>query len=171
MTSELLQLIAAELQQLSVLTGSKVTVGCKSNSLMFVTQGLKMRIAKMCSLAGFLVLCLSGSLWADSVTQNDVAAAFKITQSDINQDLKTYESSRVLQSEFIDAGVWDAAGLRQLKKGHISRAEADFSAAIADLKLVANGLTPSPAVPDADALGLLSCSGLLLFGAMKKKFF
>jgi hypothetical protein len=129
-----------------------------------------MRIVKLCSLAGILVLCLSGSLWADSYTQRDVVAAFVVTGNDIKLDLKTYESSAVLQAEFVEAGLWDVAGLAQLKKGHLGRAEADFSKAIYDLKLVANGLTP-PTVPDAGAIGLLSCSGLLLFGAMKKKFF
>jgi hypothetical protein len=131
-----------------------------------------MRIAKMCSLAGVLMFCLSGSLWADSVSQSDVVAAFAATNNTISQNWKAFESSRVLQSEFLAASALDVAGIAQWAKGHKAAAQADFSAAINDLKLVANGLTPSTstAMPDAGSLGLLACSGMLLFGAMKKKF-
>jgi hypothetical protein len=133
---------------------------------------VKMRIAKISALAAALILCLSGSLWADSVSQSDVVAAFEVTNSTIGQNWKAFESSRVLQSEFLAATALDLAGMAQRGKGHKAAAEADFSAAIQDLKLVANGLTPSTstAMPDASSLGLLACSGLLLFGAMKKRF-
>jgi hypothetical protein len=129
-----------------------------------------MRIAKMCSLAGALMLCLSGSLWADSVSQSDVVAAFAVTNNTISQNWKAFESSRVLQSEFLAASAFDLAGIAQWAKGHKAAAQADFSAAIQDLKLVANGLTPSTAMPDAGSIGLLSFSGLLLIGAMRRKF-
>jgi hypothetical protein len=131
-----------------------------------------MRIAKVCSLAGILILGMSGSLWADSVSQSDFVAALSVTNYDISQNLKSFESSQVLRSEFAAAGVLDAAGLVQWSKGHNSAAQADFNAAISDLKLVASGLTPSTgtAMPDAGSLSLLSCSALLLFGAMKRKF-
>jgi hypothetical protein len=133
---------------------------------------VKMRIAKISSLVGALMLCLSGSLWADSVSQSDVVAAFAATNSSISQNFKAFESSRVLQSEFLAASAFDLAGIAQWTKGHRAAAQADFSAAINDLKLVASGLTPSTstAMPDAGSLGLLACSGLLLFGAFKKKF-
>jgi hypothetical protein len=130
-----------------------------------------MRIAKMCSLAVVLVLGFSGSLWADSVSQSDVVAAFALTNSTINQNLKAFQSSKVLQSEFLAASAFDVAGIAEWAKGHRTAAQADFTAAINNLKLVANGLAPSStAMPDAGSLGLLACSGLLLFGAMKKRF-
>ena len=131
-----------------------------------------MRIAKMCSLAGVLMLCLSGSLWADSVSQSDVVAAFAATNNAISQNLKVFESSKVLQAQFLAASAFDLAGLAQWAAGHRAAAQADFSAAINDLKLVANGLTPSTstAMPDGGSLGLLACSGLLVFAAMKKRF-
>jgi hypothetical protein len=130
-----------------------------------------MRIAKICSLAVVLVLGLSGSLWADSVSQGDVVAAFAATNSIISQNFKAFQSSTGLQSEFLAASAFDVAGIAEWAKGHRTAAQADFSAAIKDLKLVANGLTSSTtAMPDAGSLGLLACSGLLLFGAMKKKF-
>jgi hypothetical protein len=129
-----------------------------------------MRITKMCSLAAVLVLCLSGSLWADSVKPADVLAAFAVTNGDINQNLKTFESSKVLQSEYVTAGLLDAVGLI-LWANHDKRdAEADFSAAITQLKLVASGVTPTSAMPDPGSLSLLACSGLLLFGVMRRKF-
>jgi hypothetical protein len=133
---------------------------------------VKMRIAKISSLAVALMLCLSGSLWADSVSQSDVVAAFAVTNNTISQNFKAFESSRVLQSQFLAASAFDLAGIAQWTKGHRAAAQADFNAAINDLKLVANGLTPSSSatMPDAGSLGLLTCSGLLLFGAIKKKF-
>jgi hypothetical protein len=130
-----------------------------------------MRIAKISSLVAALMLCLSASLWADSVSQRDVVAAFAVTNNTISQNWKAFESSPVLQSEFLAANALDLAGIAQRGKGHKAAAEADFSAAIQDLKLVANGLTPSTtAMPDAGSLGLLACSGLLLVGAMRRKF-
>jgi hypothetical protein len=131
-----------------------------------------MRMSKMCSLAAILVLCLSGSLWADSVKQSDVTAAFAVTTGEINQNFKIFESSKVLQSEYLTASLWDLEGLALWAKHDKRDAEADFAAAINQLKLVAGGLTPStaPKAPDAGSLSLLACSGLLLFGAMKSKF-
>jgi hypothetical protein len=124
---------------------------------------------KICSLAAVLMLCLSGSLWADSVNQGDVINAFNLTNNDIGQNAKVFESSKILQSEYIAAGVFDVEGLALWSK-HRAAAEADFAAAINELKLVATGVTPSASMPDAGSIGLLSCSGLLLFGAMRRKF-
>jgi len=131
-----------------------------------------MRIAKMCSLAAVLVLGLSGSLWADSVSQSDVVAAFAVTNNLISQNFKAFQSNPNLQSELLAASAFDVAGIAQWAKGHRAAAQADFNAAISNLKLVASGLTPSTSttMPDAGSLGLLACSGLLLFGAMKKRF-
>ena len=130
-----------------------------------------MRIAKLFSLAAILMLCFSGSLWADSVKQSDVLAAFSVTNNGINQNLKAFESNSVLKSEYLTASLLDLAGVALWPK-HRLAAEADFAAAINNLKLVASGLSVSPSntVPDASSLSLLACSGLLLFGAMKRKF-
>jgi hypothetical protein len=124
---------------------------------------------KFCSLAAVLMLCLSGSLWADSVSQGDVISAFTLTNQDISQNAKVFESSKVLQSEYAAATLFDAAGLILWSK-HRTAAEADFAAAINELKLVAAGVTPNASMPDAGSIGLLGCSGLLLFGAMRRKF-
>jgi hypothetical protein len=94
-----------------------------------------------------------------------------VTNNIISQNFKTFQSSTSLQSEFLAASAFDVAGIAEWAKGHRTAAQADFTAAINNLKLVANGLTPSStAMPDAGSLGLLACSGLLLFGAMKKRF-
>jgi hypothetical protein len=127
-----------------------------------------MQFIKMCSLAGVLMLCLSGSLWADSVTQGDVIAAFNTASNDIGQNWKTFESNKVLQSEFAAGEKADGAGVIQALLGHKAAAQADFQAAISDFNQVATGLTSS--MPDAGSLALLTCSGFLLFGAMKRKF-
>jgi hypothetical protein len=126
---------------------------------------------KICSLVGILMMCLSGSLWADSVQQSDVIAAFGATNNSISNNYTAFESNNVLKSEYLAASLFDAAGLA-LWSRHRLAAEADFSAAISELRLVASDLTPktAPSMPDPGSLGMLTCSGLLLFGAMKRKF-
>jgi hypothetical protein len=123
---------------------------------------------KACSLAGFLILCLSGSLFADSVSSSDVVAAFKATSNDIAKNLKAYQSNQVLQSQFQDGQKAYSAGLVAQLFGFTSQAQADFKIAISDFSQVSNGL--STKVPDAGSLSLLGCAGLMLCGALKRKF-
>jgi len=100
-----------------------------------------------------------------------VVAECKIATNDMTQDWKVYESSNVLQSDFLAGEKEDAAGLLLEWTGHKAAAQADFKRAIKDFSLVANGLPTSvPSVPEAGSLGMLACSGLVLLGAMKRKF-
>jgi hypothetical protein len=127
-----------------------------------------MRIIKACSLVGILMLALSSSMFADSVSYSDAVAAYQTTSAAVSQNWSVFESSKVLQSEF-NAGqtayllgiAFQAAGLKGL-------AQDEFKTAVYDFSQVANGL--SAAVPDAGALGLLACTGLLLAGSLKRKF-
>jgi|HubBroStandDraft_6_1064221.scaffolds.fasta_scaffold1345466_1 hypothetical protein len=126
-----------------------------------------MRIIRAFSLAGFLLLCLSSSMWADSVTQAMVVAEFNVASTDISQNWNTFESSKVLQSEFLAGEKADAAGLILAFTGHKAAAAAEFKIALTDFTAVAGGFS---AMPDAGALGLLGCTGIVLLGALKRKF-
>ena len=134
------------------------------------SQDRTMHLIRACCIAGVLMLCLSGSLWADSVTQDMVVAEYNVATSDMTQNWKVYESSNVLQSEFNAGEKADFAGLFFAWFGDKADAQAEFKIALADFSSVANGLSPSSAVPDAGSLGLMGCTGLVLLGALKRKF-
>jgi hypothetical protein len=127
-----------------------------------------MRIVRLASLAILAVLTMVGSGWADSVTQNMVLTQYNVTQSDINHNIKLYESSKVLQSEFQAGKNAYNAGILAQYLGLTTVAQADFKTALSDFSQVANGV--SGKMPDAGSIGLLSCTGLMLFGALKRKF-
>ena len=127
-----------------------------------------MRIVRTCSLAAIILFCLTASSWADSVTQSMVLAEYNVATYNMSQNWQTYESSSTLQSAFTDGKKADAKGLLLELFGFNSAAAAEFKIALNDFSMVANGLNGS--MPDAGALGLLGCSGLVLLGALKRKF-
>jgi hypothetical protein len=127
-----------------------------------------MRIVRAASLAILVILTMVGSGWADSVSQSDAVAAFNATSGDIAQNWKAYESNKILQNEFQAGKNAYTAGLLAAAFGFKTQAQNDFKIAISDFNQVSNGL--SSRVPDAGSLSLLGCTGLMLFGALKKKF-
>src|SRR5208282_6789144 len=114
---------------------------------------------------------------ADSVvTPSAFQADLQIVQNDIYKNYSLFQSSSAAQKAYLAGELAGAAALFQNSKGNTKAAQIDFQTAIADFDKVLSILhqqslpDPSYSAPDAGSLALLSCTGLALFGALKRKF-
>lgn len=124
-----------------------------------------------------VVLTLVGSVWADSVvTPSAFRADLQIVQTSVSKNFKIFESSSTAKSAFVAGELAGAEALFQNSRGNGRAAQIDFQTAIADFNKVLKALNqpalpnPSYSTPDAGSLALLGCSGIAIFGALKKKF-
>ncbi len=134
-----------------------------------------MRILKTGSLAVIFLLSTLGTMRADSVTAAAFQTDSKIVQVDIDHSLS---NPWVLVAVF-DFAAGNLAGQQAenaLAKGNSAQAQVYFQTAITDFNkaLAAIGQhslpASSPTVPDAGSLALLGCAGLVLFGALTRKY-
>jgi hypothetical protein len=134
-----------------------------------------MRILKTSSLVVVFLLSTIGIMRADSVTSDQFQADSQIVQTNLNQ----FHSSPLILLAVVDFDLGNFAGQQAeaaLSHGNLLLAQLDFQTAINDFNQALNLLgqkslpAPSTAMPDAGSLALLGCSGIALFGALKKKY-
>jgi hypothetical protein len=109
------------------------------------------------------------------VTSDQFQADSQIVQTNLNQ----FHSSPLILLAVVDFDLGNFAGQQAeaaLSHGNLLLAQLDFQTAINDFNQALNLLgqkslpAPSTAMPDAGSLALLGCSGIALFGALKKKY-
>jgi hypothetical protein len=136
-----------------------------------------MRILKAVTLAAVVVLAMAGSSWADSVmTPSAFQADLQIVQTSIAHNLSLYSKSPDAQGAFLAGNLAGIAAIFQSSFGSDKLAQVYFQTAIADFNQVLSILKQAPlpgtsySAPDAGALALLGCTGIALFGAVRKKY-
>lgn len=134
-----------------------------------------MRILRMSSLVALFLVSTIGIMRADSITPDQFHADSQIVQTDLAQ----FHSSPLLLLAVVDFNLGNFAGQQAedaLSHGNLQLAQLDFQTAITEFNLALKFLgqnslpTPSSAVPDAGSFALLGCSGIALFGALKRKY-
>ncbi len=136
-----------------------------------------MSIVRTGSLAVLVAVTLASSVWADSVvTPSAFKADQQIVQNSISKNMKLFQSSPEAKSALVAGQLAGYQALFQNSRGNSKAAQIDFQTAITDFNKVLSLLhetpltNPSFATPDAGSLALLGCSGLAIFGALKRKF-
>jgi len=132
-----------------------------------------MRILKMSSLVVLFLLSTIGIMRADSVTLDQFQADSQIVRT----DLTTFRSSPLILLAAFDFALGNRAGkdaADALANGDTRLAQLDFQTAIFEFNLALRTLgqdtLPYVTAPDAGSFALLGCSGLALFGALKRKY-
>jgi hypothetical protein len=135
-----------------------------------------MRILKAASLAVVVVITLVGSSWADSaITPSAFQADLQIVQKSIANNLHLYQTTPGAASLFAAGQIAGLQGIFLSSLGNSKAAQLDFQTAISDFNRVLSmlhqpALPPSYSAPDAGSLALFGCSGIALFGALRRKF-
>ena len=136
-----------------------------------------MRILKAVTLAVVVVLAMAGSSWADSImTPSAFQADLQIVKTSIANNLSLYSKSSDAQSAFLAGNIAGITAIFQSSFGSDKLAQVYFQTAIADFNQVLSILKQAPlpgtsySAPDAGSLALLGCTGIALFGAVRKKY-
>ena len=136
-----------------------------------------MRVLKTAFLALVVVVAMAGSSRADSViTTSAFQADLQIVQTSIANNLNLYTHSSDAQGAFLAGNLAGIAAIFQSAFGSDKLAQSYFQTAIADFNQVLSILKQAPlpgtsySAPDAGSLALLGCSGIALFGALRRKY-
>lgn len=136
-----------------------------------------MRALKTAFLAVVVVVAMAGSSRADSViTTSAFQADLQIVQTSIANNFSLYSKSSDAQGAFVAGNLAGLAAIFQGAFGNDKLAQSYFQTAIADFNQVLSILKQAPlpgtsySAPDAGSLALLGCSGIALFGALRRKY-